>query len=104
MVGPGVARTTAEQRLEAGSPDVDLRGALRLMEAGAGGRGSTAHLRGAGETARRLRAGNGFHPHRGDAAGGASVRWLVGLSGDGLLCADASLWIAGRLCVVRRLS
>ena len=57
--------------------------------AGAGGRSeagcAAAHLPGTGRQGDPLREGPGLHPHRADARLRASLRWLLGLSGDRLV-------------------
>ena len=62
--------------------------------------GAAADLPRAGAGAGRLCQRDGLHPRRAHAAGGASVRRIVGLPGDGVFRADVSLRLAGGFCVV----
>ena len=52
------------------------------------------HLSRSGPSTRRLCQGDGLHPHRTAADHRASLRRLVGLPDDRLLCADQPLWHA----------
>ena len=70
-------------------PDVDLRGASRLVAAHA--RQPDARLPRARGAARRLREGPRLHARRAAAGDGASVQRLVGLPGHRLLRADRAL-------------
>ena len=65
--------------------------------------GRSLHLARARRRAGALRQGDGLHARRADAGDGASVRRIVGLSGHGLLRADAAGYgIARRFPGVRR--
>ena len=67
-------RDRAVIRRLARAPDVDLRGASRLVAACSRRGQPVPDLSRAGRDARALRAGHGLHAHRADARDGASVR------------------------------
>ena len=84
------------------APDVDLRGAPRLVAAQPARGQPSAHVPRARGRARRLRLGPRLHARRAAAGDGASVLRLVGLPGDRLLRADLALRHARRLPLLRR--
>ena len=94
-------RAAATERL-ARSPVVGLRVAPRIVEARAGARRRPADLSRDGRADRPVREGHGLHAHRAAAGARASVRRLVGISGDRFLRADEPLRPAGRFQGVRR--
>ena len=63
--------------------------------------GSRGHLSRSGASACAVSDRDGLHPCRADAHRRVSLRSVVGLSGDGLLRADESLWHARRFHVFR---
>ena len=94
------AAATSREPLD--RPDVDLRGAPRLVAAEPARGQPLAELPRAGRRAVGLRARHGLHPRRAAAGDGAPVHGLLGLPVDRLLRADAALRLARRLPHVRR--
>ena len=92
--GRRLARAPPRPRPAEGA-DLDLRGACRVVAAG-------ARLEGARGAARRLRRRPRLHPRRVHAGDAPPVLGLVGLSGDGLLRAAVDDGGAGRVPRARR--